>query len=327
MWPKTHTSVVFLSALYVAAVTASAAMKQLIVATDGSGDFKTVQEAVDAAPSDNTEHVLIRIKPGRYKGKLVVPKNKPMVALIGDDAMTTVLTNDWNAKHLGPDGKVVGTGGSTSVLVAASDFLAENVTFENTAGDTGQAVALSATGDRQVFRNCRLLGWQDTLYANGGRQLYDRCYIEGHTDFIFGKATAVFDHCELRSKHGGYVTAASTGPDTPWGYIFLDCKLTADGDAKAFLGRPWRPNASVTFVRCQMGEHIDPRGWDNWRKAENERTARYAEYASTGLGANPTRRVKWSKQLTREGADEITVNSVLGGADGWKPADVKVSGR
>src|SRR6185437_16232811 len=103
MWPKTHTSVVFLSALYVAAVTASAAMKQLTVATDGSGDFKTVQEAVDAAPSDNTEHVLIRIKPGRYKGKLVVPKNKPMVALIGDDAMTTVLTNDWNAKHLGPD--------------------------------------------------------------------------------------------------------------------------------------------------------------------------------------------------------------------------------
>src|SRR5439155_22972194 len=132
-------------------------------------------------------------------------------------------------------------------------------------------------------------------------------------------ATAVFDHCELHSKNGGFVTAASTGPEKPWGYVFLDCKLKGEG-AKALLGRPWRPNASVTYVRCEMGGHIEPKGWDNWGNAANEKTARYAEYKSTGPGANPTKRVPWSKQLTKEEADKITIESVLSGSDGWKPA-------
>jgi pectinesterase len=309
--------------------------KTLTVAADGSGDYKTVQAAVDAVPDANKDPVVIHIKPGRYKEKITVPRGKPFVTLEGDDANATVLTNDWNAKRVGPGGKEVGTFGSSSVLVAASDFLAENVTFENSAGNTGQAVALSATGDRQVYRNCRLLGWQDTLYANGGRQYYDRCHIAGRVDFIFGDAVAVFDHCEIHSRNGGHVTAASTEQAKPWGYVFLDCKLTGDPTPwkdpsgtlppdkptpKADLGRPWRPYASVTYVRCELGDHIKPEGWQKWRKDdETDKTARYAEYHCTGPGANRAGRLPWTRELSDEQAAGRTVENLQAGTDGWKP--------
>ena len=313
----------------------SAAARTITVAADGTADYRTVQAAVDAVPDGNAEPVVIHIRPGTYTEKVTVPAGKPFVTFRGDDAKTTVLTHDWNARHVGRRGREVGTSGSSSVTVRAHDFRAENVTFENTAGDAGQAMALSAAGDRQVYRNCRMLGWQDTLYANGGRQYYDRCYIEGRVDFIFGNATAVFDRCQIHSKNGGHVTAASTAPETPWGFVFLDCRLTGDANPwrdpagtqparrarpTADLGRPWRPYASVTFVRCEMGGHILPEGWTPWRKGDGtDRTARYAEYASTGPGANPDRRVPWSKQLTKEQADQLTVERLLAGTDGWKP--------
>jgi pectinesterase len=314
---------------------ALAAGKTLTVAADGNGEFKTVQAAVDAVPDNNKEPVVISIKPGKYKEKITVPKGKPFVTFKGEDAKTTILTNDWNAKHVGPEGKEVGTFGSSSVLVEAPDFVAENVTFENSAGNTGQAVALSAVGDRQVYRNCRLLGWQDTLYANGGRQYYDRCYIEGRVDFIFGNAVAVFDHCTIHSKNGGHVTAASTEQTKPWGYVFLDCKLTGDPTPwkdpsgtlppdkptpKADLGRPWRPYASVTYVRCELGDHIKPEGWQKWRKDdETDKTARYAEYQCTGPGADRAKRLPWTKELTKEQADQLTVDKLLSGTDEWNP--------
>ena len=307
----------------------------MIVAADGTGEFTSVQAAINAVPSNNTERVILRIRPGTYKEKIRIPKDRPLITLMGEDAKSTVLTNDWNAKHIGPDGKEVGTGGSYSVKVESSDFLAENITFENTAGDTGQAVALAAVGDRQIYRHCRLLGWQDTLYANAGRQYYDECYIEGRVDFVFGSATAVFDHCHLHSKNGGHVTAASTAQDALWGYVFLDCTLTGDAIPwnsptadvaqagkrlpNADLGRPWRPFASVTFVRCEIGNHIKPQGWDNWHNPANEKTARYAEYKCTGPGADRSRRVPWSKELSDGEAGKLTVVNILGGEDGWQP--------
>jgi len=290
----------------------------LTVAADGSGDFKTVQAAVDAVPDENSGHIVIHIKPGTYKEKINLPRSKPFVTFQGDDAVTTVLTNDWNAKHIGPDGKEVGTGGSWSTKINGRDFVAENITFENTAGDTGQALAMFADGDRLVFRNCRFLGWQDTIYANGGRQYYDRCHIEGRVDFLFGGATAVFDKCTIHSKNGGYITAASTPKDNPFGYVFLDCTLTGEG-AKAYLGRPWRPYAAVAFLRCTIGDHITPAGWDNWRNPENEKTARYSEYQCTGPGADRSKRVTWSRELTDEQAATYTIPMILGGNDGWDP--------
>ncbi len=314
-------------------------VKTLTVAQDGSGDFETVQAAVDAVPADNASLVVIDIKPGTYKQRIMVPENKRLVTLHGvdSDPAKTVLTWDWNAKHV-DSGKEVGTRGSFSVQAGAPDFVAENVTFENTAGDTGQALALSAVNDRQVYRNCRLLGWQDTLYANGGRQYYDHCYIAGRVDFIFGNAVAVFDHCEIHSKNGGHVTAASTDQNVPWGYVFLDCVLTGDAipyvpivpttmpikvTPKADLGRPWRPYASVTYVRCEMADHIKPEGWQNWNKTENYKTARYAEYRCTGPGADRSKRVEWAKELSAEEGEKLTIDFVLGGTDHWDPKAVK----
>jgi pectinesterase len=290
----------------------------LTVAADGSGDFRAVQAAVDAVPDGNPARVVIHIKPGTYKEKITVPASRPFITFRGDDAKTTILTNDWNAKHVGPDGRPVGTGGSYSTKVNGRDFVAEEITFENTAGDTGQAVAVFADADRLVFRNCRFLGWQDTLYANGGRQYYDRCEIEGRVDFIFGGATAVFDRCTIRSKNGGYVTAASTSQDRPFGYVFLDCTLAGDV-AKTYLGRPWRPYGAVAYIRCWIGDHVVPEGWDNWRNPENEKTARYVEYRCTGPGAERSKRVAWSRELTDEEAATYTVRNILGGADGWDP--------
>ncbi len=299
----TTTRMLLAAALTWCAPAGAAAETTLTVAADGSGDFRSVQDAVDAVPDNNPGRIVIRIKPGTYKGRITLPRSKPSVTFRGDDAATTILTNDWNAKHLGPDGRPVGTGGSYSTKINARDFIAEGITFENTAGDTGQALAMFADGDRLVFRDCRFLGWQDTLYANGGRQYYGRCTIEGRVDFIFGGATAVFDRCTIRSKDGGYVTAASTPQGRPFGYVFLDCTLTGEG-ARAYLGRPWRPHAAVAYIRCRIGDHIAPAGWDNWRNPENEKTARYAEYRCTGPGAERSKRVAWSKRADgRRGRD------------------------
>ena len=210
-----------------------------------------------------------------------------------------------------PPTQPVGTSGSYSTLVEADDFIAENVTFENTAGEVGQAVALRTTGRRQAFYNCRMLGWQDTLYVHEGSAYFRECYVEGRVDFIFGRATAVFERCHIHSKNGGYVTAAATAKDDPFGFVFLDCKLTGDG-APAYLGRPWRDHAAVAFVRCELGEHVRPEGWDNWRNPAREKTARYAEYKCTGPGADRSKRVPWSRELSDAEAAKYTVANILG---------------
>lgn len=292
--------------------------KTITVSADGQGDFKTVQEAINSVTDKNTSRVVIQIHPGIYKERIEVPKTKPFITFKGEDAEKTILTWDWSARHVGPDGKEVGTGGSCSTRILGHDFTAESITFENTAGDTGQALAMFANADRMIFRNCRFLGWQDTLYANGGRHYYQHCYLEGRVDFIFGNATAVFDHCTVKSKNGGYVTAASTAQDKPFGYVFLDSNLISDGKP-ALLGRPWQPYAAVAFIRCEIQKHIKPEGWDNWRKPENEKTARYSEYQCTGEGADRTKRVAWSKELTAEEAANYTIDNILSGDDQWKP--------
>jgi pectinesterase len=307
--------------------------KTITVAPDGSGDFKTLKEAIAAAPEKSPEPTVIHLKPGTYPGPLVVPKTKPHLTFEGDDAEKTIITYDKNVKDPIPPGidKF-----NPTLQVQADDFRATHLTIQNTSGDHGQALALRVDSDRVVLEGCRLLGWQDTLMVNNGRQYFHDCYIEGRVDFIYGSGTTVFDHCAIHSKNGGYVTAASTPQDRPFGFVFMNCKLTGDDvpwpappgtpDAKpakpnkmAYLGRPWRPYGSVTFIHCDLGDHIRPEGWHNWGKPDNEKTARYAEYGNTGPGAKADRRVPWSKQLTKDEAARITVESVLGGQDGWKP--------
>jgi pectinesterase len=291
-----------------------------VVAADGSGQFRTVQAAIDAAPNQADKPVIIQLSVGTYHEKVTVPTLKTHLVLRGTDATKTIISY---SDHVAMPG--ITTPSSFSVLVQANDFMAENVTFENAAGYTaGQAVALNVEGDRAIFRHCRMVGNQDVLLlaTGGSRQYYQDCYIEGTTDFIFGASTGVFDHCVIKSKKNSFVTAASTPAGQAYGFVFMNCKLTADTTLakKVYLGRPWRPQAQVVYVRCELGGHIAPAGWDNWKNAENEKTAYYAEYQSSGAGANPAARAQWAHQLTAKEAKKYTLKQIFGGKAGWDPS-------
>ena len=202
----------------------------------------------------------------------------------------------------------------------ADNFTAQNITFQNDAGFTaGQAVAVESNGDKAIFRNCRFIGNQDVLFTNNNnsRQYFENCYIEGTTDFIFGSSTVWFQQCHIHSKKNSHVTAASTPKENEFGYIFNDCVLTGDTSLNnVSLGRPWRPYANVTYIRCFIGEHIKPEGWSNWNNTDNYKTTRYAEYKNYGPSSDHAGRVKWSKQLNDKEVKKITVVNVLGG---WNP--------
>jgi pectinesterase len=206
-------------------------------------------------------------------------------------------------------------------VIDADDFTAENLTFENSAGPVGQALAIRVDGDRAVFRNCRFLGWQDTIFLNRGRQYFEGCYISGHVDFIFGGATVFFEKCHLHCLKNGYVTAASTPDNARYGFVFSNCRISGESsDVKTFLGRPWRAFSSVAFINTDMSEAVRSEGWHNWDQPDREKTSRYAEYNSKGPGANSSARVKWARQLSSNEARSITVKEVLAGTDGWDPS-------
>ncbi len=290
-----------------------------VVAKDGSGDFFTIQEAINAVPDFRKNiRTTILVRKGVYKEKIVVPESKINVSLVGEEG--AVLTYDDYADKKNVFGEGKGTSGSSTCYIYSPDFYAENITFENSAGPVGQAVACFISADRVHFKNCRFLGFQDTLYTYGktGRQYYDHCYIEGTVDFIFGWSTAVFNQCTIHSLRDGYVTAPSTDKGRKYGYVFYDCTLTAaDGVKQVFLSRPWRPYAQAVYVRCNLGKHIAPAGWNNWGKAENEKTVFYAEYQSKGEGANPKARASYSHQLKDLKGYEM--ETVLAGDDDWNP--------
>ncbi len=294
----------------------------LIVAKDGSGQYASVQEAVNAVPDyRKAGPTRIYIKKGTYKEKIVISASKECVQLIGEDGV--ILTYDDYASKTNIFGENKGTSGSASIYIFGPDFMAENITFENSSGPVGQAVACHVAGDRAVFRRCRFLGFQDTLYTFGEntREYYEDCYIEGTVDFIFGKATCVFNRCELRSKRtGGFLTAPATPENCHYGYVFYDCHLTADEGVETgsvYLSRPWRPYGQAVFIHCEMGRHIHPEGFHNWGKLENEQTARYAEFQCYGEGAVTTGRVGWALQLTSDA--DYAMQDVLAGQDGWNP--------
>jgi pectinesterase len=293
----------------------------VVVAPDGSGDFKTVRAAIDAAPQLTAKDRpwMILVKPGTYKELLYIQREKRFITLRGesaDAAEKTVITYDLNANMPGPDGEKIGTFHTPTVEIDADDFTCENLTFENSAGRVGQALAIRIDGDRDVFRNCRFRGWQDTILGNRGRHYFENCHIAGAVDFIFGGATEWYEKCHIHCAGGGFITAASTPPEQPFGFVFNHCVITAESErVKTYLGRPWRAYSAVTFLNTEMPSGaIRPEGWQNWGKPEREKTARYAEF---GSGGDVSGRAPWAKQLTREQAEAITIDKVF---DGWKPA-------
>lgn len=285
-----------------------------VVAKDGTGNYTTVQEAISNVPDFRKVRTTIFIKKGSYKEKLILPASKTNVSFIGEDLENTILTYDDYASKKNRFNEEIGTTGSTSFFIFGDGFTAENITFENAAGPVGQAVAVRIDGDMVAFKNCRFLGFQDTLYPHSetSRQYYQGCYIEGTVDFIFGWSTAVFDRCTIFSKDHGYVTAPSTNENAKYGFVFLNCKITGSAsEHSVYLGRPWRPNAKAAFIQCELDRNIKPEAWHNWNKPNSEETTYFAEYKNIGPGAQGTR-VKWSHQLTASEVQNYTIGNILG---------------
>ncbi|MFD2941715.1 pectinesterase family protein [Flavobacterium notoginsengisoli] len=303
----------------------------LTVAQDGSGDFKTIQEAVNNVKDNSEKRVVITIRLGKYVEKLEIPVSKSFITLKGTDRNKTIISfDDYSGKPLrepDPSGKKeFGTGTSYSFLIKGNDCTLENLTVENTAGRVGQAVALHIKSDRVIVKNCNLLGNQDTLYLSEGntRTYFENCFINGTTDFIFGAATAYFYKCTIESLTNSYITAASTPQGQTYGFVFVDCKLTETDKSvdKVFLGRPWRPYAQTVFINTDLGSHIIPEGWNAWidtRFPDKDKTAYYAEFGSKGASTkNISQRVSWSHQLTKNDIKKYSRDLVL---NRWNPTE------
>lgn len=301
----------------------------LVVSRDGTGEFRTIDEAIEVCRAFMDYTKVIYVKKGVYKEKLIIPSWLTNITICGEDRDNTIITWDDHANIKMPvggldseaavKGKPMGTFRTYTLKVQGSYITLKDITIENNAAKLGQAVALHTEGDHILVQNCRLLGNQDTVYTGvgGTRVAFYDCYIEGTTDFIFGPSIAWFQNCEIHSKANSYITAASTPAGQKYGYVFYKCRLTADKDVdKVYLGRPWRPFAATIFMDCELGKHIRPEGWHNWNNAKNEETARYAEYGNKGEGASINNRVKWSKQLSKKEAAKVTLLDAFG-EDCW----------
>ncbi len=304
-----------LFAMCISAV-AFAARPDFIVAKDGTGNFTTVQEAINAVQDSNHTRTVILIKNGTYKEKLTLPATKINVSFIGEDVNKVILTYDDYASKKNEKGANIGTTGSASFFIYGDGFSAENITFENSAGAVGQAVAVRVSADRIQFKNCRFLGFQDTLYVHGAgaksRQYYKNCYIEGTTDFIFGAATVLFENCSIYCKKGGsYITAANTPKEAIFGMVFVKCTITGENGVSYYLGRPWGDFAKTVFIQSELPAFVRPEGWHNWGRPAAEPTVQYAEYKNTGEGAATGKRASWSKQLTQEEAKRYTAQNMF----------------
>lgn len=314
-----------LFAVMFSVITSTAASKYdnpdtIVVARDGTGEFRTVDEAIEVCRAFMDYHKVIYIKKGTYKEKLVIPSWLQNIELCGEDMNETIITYDDHANikiTLGtaePRTQPMGTFRTYTLKIEGNDITIKNLTLENNSARLGQAVALHTEGDRIKVINCRLIGHQDTVYTGvANTHLYFKgCYICGTTDFIFGPSTAWFEDCTIESLVNSYVTAASTPKGQEYGYVFNNCRLiAADGVDKVYLGRPWRDYGYTLFMNCELGGHILPEGWHNWQK-NREKTARYLEYNNHGAGATTESRVAWSRQLTKKEAQKITPWAVLG---------------
>jgi len=308
----------------------------IVVARDGTGQFRNIDDALEVCRAFMDYHKVIYVKRGTYKEKLIIPQWLTNIEICGEDRDNTIITWDDHANirissssrgELGssPSGRLggvpMGTFRTYTLKIEGSYITLTNITIENNSARLGQAVALHTEGDCLVFRNCRFLGHQDTIYTGIARtRLYFiNCYIEGTTDFIFGPSTAWFEQCHIHCKADSYITAASTPKDVHYGYVFNNCRIDcAPNVSKVYLGRPWRDYGYTLFMNCELPRQICPEGWHHWQK-EREQTARYMEYNNRGEGAATNQRAAWSRQLTKKEAGQITLERVFAISDTWQP--------
>ena len=289
----------------------------LVVARDGTGQFRNIDEALEVCRAFMEYHKVIYVKKGVYKEKLILPSWLTNVEICGEDRDNTIITYDDHANiksdQIHSKSQKIGTFRTYTLRIDGSDITIKNITIENNAPRLGQAVALHTEGNRIKFLNCRFLGNQDTIYTGRGetKLLFKDCYIEGTTDFIFGPSTAWFENCDIFCKVNSYITAASTPQNVQYGYVFNNCHITLALEVtKMCLGRPWRSYAYTVFMNCDLPKGIAPGGWNDWKKDTN--LVRYAEYNNRGEGAITDKRVAWAKQLTKKDAKQLTIANVLG---------------
>ena len=297
----------------------------IVVARDGTGQFRNVGDAIEVCRAFMDYHKVIFVKKGIYKEKLILPSWLQNIEICGEDRDQTIITWDDHAniklpiQTEGGEARPMGTFRTYTLKIEGNDMTLKNITIENNSARLGQAVALHTEGDRLTFINCRFLGHQDTVYTGvaGTRLFFKDCYIEGTTDFIFGPSTVWFEHCDIYCKSNSYITAASTPRDIMYGYIFNNCTVTCAPEVtKVYLGRPWRDYGYTLFMHCSLPAQIRPEGWHHWRE-EAKQTARYLEFENTGEGAAPDKRVGWSRQLTKKEAKEITLDKVFQISNTW----------
>nr|DAD23307.1 TPA_asm: hypothetical protein HUJ06_024770 [Nelumbo nucifera] len=273
----------------------------VVVAKDGSGNFRTVQEAVASAPDDGKSRYVIYVKKGTYKENVEIGKRKKNVMLAGDGMNSTIITGSLNVD----DGLT--TFNSATVAAVGDGFIAQDICFQNTAGpQKHQAVALRVGADQSVINRCRIDAYQNTLYAHSLRQFYRDCYITGTVDFIFGNAAVVFQKCKLIARkpmtaQKNMVTAQDRiDPNQNTGTSIQNCDITASSDLApvkssfpSYLGRPWKEYSSTVVMQSNIGDHIDPKGWSEWNGDFALKTLYYGEYSNRGPGADTSRRVTW----------------------------------
>jgi len=318
----------------------------IVVALDGSGDFIKIQDAINSVPSNSSVRTILFIKNGLYNTeKIIIPADKKNISFVGEDRDKTIisyhiydcreggLNNKCPAEDVAKwSGDVIKT--SATVTVYGDGLSAENITFQNTAGAVGQALAITLCSDKNIFVNCNFLGYQDTMYflTAGKRSYFNNCLVRGRTDFIYGAGIAFFDACEIRSFGGGWITAPSTPQDQPFGFVFSNCKLTfitgsprsKDDTTKIALGRPWHNYPKVAWLYCDMCKEINPIGWPTIWHMEYAATSadlHLYEYNNTGAGADMGKRAKWIglRTMTKAEANDYTIQNVMAGADNWNP--------
>jgi pectin methylesterase-like acyl-CoA thioesterase len=300
------------------------AQVHLTVSHDGTAQYSTVQAAVDAVPANNNQRYVIDIAAGTYVESIRVPTNKPFITFNGTSAANTILTYNLGANDPPNDPLV-----HASTGIQGKDFIASNISFENTKGQNGgQALAMYVKADRAIFEDCRFLGWQDTLRSETGRHYFHDCYIEGNVDFIYGKGQAYFDDCTIYSKVGGYVTAQGREAESESnGFVFHNSDIVGSApNDSVYLGRPWQAYARVIYDQCNLGDQIAPAGWAQWSGNNNHLTCYFAEFNSTGPGASPSTRVSWSHQLTSSEVQAYSLTNWLSGTDGWNPVPEPTTG-
>lgn len=312
----------------------------VIVAKDGSGHFKTINEGLAAMPRKNEDFVVMYVKAGVYKEKLIVERHLNKLIMIGDGPTKTRVTGDLNVKM----GKNITTFQSATFSVVGEEFMAKDIGFENSAGPEGhQAVAFRSQSDKSVLYKCRFDGYQDTLYAHTDRQYYRECTISGTVDFIFGNAAVVFQKCKILVRkpmeHQQNIVTAHGSKDTNevTAFVFMNSKIVAEPSLvplaeknPTYLGRPWKAFARTIFIQTGIDGFVHPDGWMPWQnEPDSIRTCFYAEIDSRGLGANKSKRVTWPgvKNLTLQDAKDKYTTKNFFHEDVWpKSTGVPVSG-